>query len=149
MLSFLAKSPWAWISCVPQVFSFEILDHRSYDLLASWMQIRRSTNNELMAHKLHSQASSIALEQTRQRYLYLLSSTNLPSGWWTLTDRRPTNSLMKLLFPELKTHYRLMLDSKICSGWIRTSTYAINSRGEYPSRHRTSNQNKTRCSNSV
>ena len=36
-----------------------------------------------------------------------------------------------------------------CSGWIRTSTYAINSRGEYPSRHRTSNQNKTRCGNSI
>lgn len=51
-------------------------------------------------------------KQTRQRYLYLLSSTNLPFGWWTLTNRRPTNSLMELLFPELKTHYRLMLDSK-------------------------------------
>ena len=51
-------------------------------------------------------------KQTRQRYLYLLSSTNLPFGWWTLTNRRPTNSLMELLFPELKAHYRLMLDSK-------------------------------------
>lgn len=50
----------------------------------------------------HSQALSIALsEQTRQRYLCLLSSTNLPFGWWTLTDRRPTNSLMELLLPEL------------------------------------------------
>ena len=105
-------------------------------------------------------------KQTRQRYLYLLSSTNLPFGWWTLTDRRPINSLMELLFPELKTHYRLMLDSKTllrisanwtrtndglaadkltvccgntsgCTGWIRTSTYSINSRGEYPSRHGT------------
>ena len=24
-----------------------------------------------------------------------------------------------------------------CTGWIRTSTYSINSRGEYPSRHGT------------
>lgn len=62
--------------------------------------------------EIHSQALSIALsEQTRQRYLCLLSSTNLPFGWWTLTDRRPTNSLMELLFPELKAHYRQMLDS--------------------------------------
>ena len=51
-------------------------------------------------------------KQTRQRYLYLLSSTNLPFGWWALTDRRPTNSFMELLFPELKTHYRLMLNSQ-------------------------------------
>ena len=64
-------------------------------------------------------------KQTRQRYLCLLSSTNLPFGWWTLTDRRPTNSLMELLFPELKAHYRLMLDSKtllrISASWTRTS----------------------------
>ena len=38
-------------------------------------------------------------------------------SWWTLTDRRPTNSLMELLFPELKTHYRLMLDSRWL-GWL-------------------------------
>ena len=64
-------------------------------------------------------------KQTRQRYLCLLSSTNLPFGWWTLTDRRPTSSLMELLFPELKAHYRLMLDSKtllrISASWTRTS----------------------------
>ena len=72
-----------------------------------------STISKLKRQKIHSQASSIALsEQTRQRYLYLLSSTNLPFGWWTLTNRRPTSSLIELLFPELKAHYRLMLDSK-------------------------------------
>ena len=41
-----------------------------------------------------------------------LSSTNLPFGWWTLTNRRPTNSLMELLFPELKAHYQRMLNSQ-------------------------------------
>ena len=77
--------------------------------------LQSSSNHYTLArpHKLHSQASSIALsEQTRQRYLCLLSSTNLPFGKWALTNHRPTNSLMELLFPELKAHYRQMHDSK-------------------------------------
>ena len=71
---------------------------------------------------------SIALsEQTWQRYLCLLSSTNLPFGWWTLTDRRPTNSLMELLFPELKAHYRQMLDSKCSQSRYRPCLTRVNS----------------------
>ena len=78
--------------------------------------------------KIHSQALSIALsKQTRQRYLCLLSSTNLPFGWWTLTDRRPTNSLMELLFPELKAHYRQMLDSKCSQSRYRPCLTRVNS----------------------
>ena len=86
-----------------------LVSHTTFLLKRFWMI---SAISKLKRQKIHSQASSIALsEQTRQRYLCLLSSTNLPFGWWTLTNRRPTNSLMELLFPELKTHYRLMLDS--------------------------------------
>ena len=69
--------------------------------------IRTNSNSQ---KTLHSQALSIALEQIRQRYLCFVEHKLLFS-WWTLTDRRPTNSLMELLFPELKAHYRLMLDS--------------------------------------
>ena len=71
-----------------------------------------SAISELKRQKNHSQALSIALEQNRQRYLYFVEH-NLLFSWWTLTNRKPTNSLMALLFPKLKALYRLMLDSKI------------------------------------
>ena len=86
------------------------VSHTTFLLKCFWMI---STISELKRQKIILKHCLLHCKQTRQRYLYLLSSTNLPFGWWTLTDRRPTNSLMELLFPELKAHYQQMLDSKM------------------------------------